>query len=43
MVSLINPFKVLVIIAKIKGIRIKILIDFECLGNFISPDFVKKA
>jgi hypothetical protein len=39
----INPTKALVITAKIRGIRIRILIDFKCLDNFVSPDFVKKA
>jgi hypothetical protein len=29
--------------AKIRDIRVRILIDFECLGNFMFPDFVKKA
>jgi hypothetical protein len=29
--------------AKIRGIKARILIDSGCLGNFVSPDFVKKA
>jgi ABC-type molybdate transport system ATPase subunit len=38
-----NLTKTLMITAKIRGMRVKILIDFECLGNFMFPDFVKKA
>jgi hypothetical protein len=38
-----NPIRTLVITAKIWGTRIKILIDSECLNNFIFPNFVKKA
>jgi hypothetical protein len=39
----INLIKTLVITAKIKGIRVRILIDFRYLGNFVFPDFVEKA
>jgi hypothetical protein len=38
-----NLIKALVVIVKIRGIRVRILIDSGCLGNFIFPDFVKKA
>jgi hypothetical protein len=38
-----NPIRALVIITKIKGIKARILIDSGYLGNFIFPDFVKKA
>jgi hypothetical protein len=38
----INLIKALVITAKIRDIKIKILIDFGCLGNFVFPNFVKK-
>jgi hypothetical protein len=39
----INLIRALVVTAKIRGIRARILIDFGCLGNFVSPNFVKKA
>jgi hypothetical protein len=39
----INPTKALVVTAKIRDIKARILIDSEYLGNFMSPDFVKKA
>jgi hypothetical protein len=39
----INLTRALVITAKIRGIKARILIDSGYLGNFISPDFVKKA
>jgi hypothetical protein len=39
----INLTKALVITAKIRGTRARILIDSEYLNNFMSPDFVKKA
>jgi hypothetical protein len=38
-----NPIKTLVITAKIRDTRARILVDSECLNNFIFPDFVKKA
>jgi hypothetical protein len=38
-----NPLRALVVIAKIRGIRARILIDSGYLGNFVSPGFVKKA
>jgi hypothetical protein len=38
-----NLIKALVITAKIRNIKARILIDSECLGNFMSPDFVEKA
>ena len=38
-----NLTRALVITAKIRDIRARILIDFGCLGNFMSSDFVKKA
>jgi hypothetical protein len=39
----INLTKALIVTAKIRDIKIRILIDSGYLGNFISPDFVKKA
>jgi hypothetical protein len=39
----INLIRALVVTAKIRDIRARILIDFECLGNFVSSNFVKKA
>jgi hypothetical protein len=38
-----NPTRTLVVTAKIRGIKARILIDFGCLGNFVSLNFVKKA
>jgi hypothetical protein len=38
-----NPTRALMVTAKIRDTRTRILIDSEYLGNFISPDFVKKA
>jgi hypothetical protein len=38
-----NPIRALIVTAKIRDTRSRILIDSECLSNFISPDFVKKA
>jgi hypothetical protein len=38
-----NLIRALVITAKIRDTRARILIDFECLGNFVFSDFVKKA
>jgi hypothetical protein len=38
-----NLTKALMITAKIRGTRARILIDSECLSNFVSPDFVEKA
>jgi hypothetical protein len=38
-----NPPKALIIIAKIRGTRARVLINSECLGNFVSLGFVKKA
>jgi hypothetical protein len=39
----INLTKALMVTAKIRDIKIRILIDFRCLGNFVFSDFVKKA
>jgi hypothetical protein len=38
-----NLTKTLVITAKIRDIRARILIDSGCLGNFVFFNFVKKA
>jgi hypothetical protein len=38
-----NPIKTLIITAKIRGTKARILIDSGYLNNFISPDFVEKA
>jgi hypothetical protein len=38
-----NLLKTLVLNAKIKDIKARILINSGCLGNFMSPNFVKKA
>jgi hypothetical protein len=38
-----NLTRALVVTAKIRGTRARILINFGYLGNFVSPDFVKKA
>jgi hypothetical protein len=43
MAKLTNLIKALVITVKIRGTRARILIDFGYLGNFVFPDFVKKA
>ena len=43
MASPTNPPKALVIITKIRGTKTRVLINSECLGNFMSPGFVKKA
>jgi hypothetical protein len=43
MTQLTNLIRALIITAKIRDIRAKILIDSGYLGNFMSPDFVKKA
>jgi hypothetical protein len=43
MTKLTNPIRALIITAKIRGTRARILIDSGYLDNFISPDFVKKA
>jgi hypothetical protein len=43
MTRLANPTRVLVITAKIRGAKTRILIDSGYLGNFVSPDFVKKV
>jgi hypothetical protein len=43
MTKSINPIRALVVTAKIRGIKARILIDSECLGNFVSSDFVEKA
>jgi hypothetical protein len=37
-----NLTRALVVTAKIRGTRARILIDSGCLGNFMSSDFVKK-
>jgi hypothetical protein len=39
----INLIRALIITAKIRDTRARILIDSGYLGNFISPNFVKKA
>jgi hypothetical protein len=39
----INLTKTLIMTAKIRDIKVRILIDSEYLSNFISPDFVKKT
>jgi hypothetical protein len=38
-----NPLKALILNVKIRGVRVRILIDSGCLNNFMSPDFVKKT
>jgi len=38
-----NLIRTLMVTAKIRDIRARILIDSEYLSNFVSPDFVKKA
>jgi hypothetical protein len=38
-----NLIRALVITAKIRGTRIRILINFKYLDNFVSSNFVKKA
>jgi hypothetical protein len=38
-----NLTKTLIITAKIRDIKARILIDSEYLNNFVSPDFVKKT
>jgi hypothetical protein len=38
-----NLIKALMVTAKIRGIKIRILIDSGYLGNFVSFNFVKKA
>jgi hypothetical protein len=38
-----NPIKALIVTAKIRDIRARILIDSECLSNFVFSNFVKKA
>jgi hypothetical protein len=43
MAKLTNPIKALVITAKIRDIRARILIDFRYLSNFVFSDFVKKT
>jgi hypothetical protein len=43
MTKFINLIKTLIITAKIRDTRARILIDSECLGNFVSSNFVKKA
>jgi hypothetical protein len=39
----INLIKALMVTAKIRGTKVRILIDSGYLGNFMSFDFVKKA
>jgi hypothetical protein len=39
----INLIRALVITARIRGTRVRILIDFGYLGNFVFSDFVEKA
>jgi hypothetical protein len=43
MAQSINLIKALIVTAKIRGTRVRILIDSRCLGNFMFSDFVKKA
>jgi hypothetical protein len=38
-----NPTKALMVNAKIRGIKARILIDSGGLDNFVSADFVKKT
>jgi hypothetical protein len=38
-----NLTRALVVTAKIRGIKARILINFGCLGNFVFLDFVKKT
>jgi hypothetical protein len=38
-----NLIRTLMITAKIRGIKVRILINSEYLGNFMSPDFVEKT
>jgi hypothetical protein len=38
-----NLTRALVVTAKTRDIKIRILINSGCLGNFVFPDFVKKA
>jgi hypothetical protein len=38
-----NLIRTLMVTAKIRDIRARILINSGYLGNFVSPDFVKKA
>jgi len=38
-----NLTRALVVAAKIRGTRVRILINSGCLGNFVFPDFVEKA
>jgi hypothetical protein len=39
----INLIRALVIMAKIRDIKVRILIDFGCLGNFVFSNFIEKA
>jgi hypothetical protein len=39
----INPIKALIITAKIRGTRARILINSGYLNNFVFSDFVKKV
>jgi hypothetical protein len=43
MAKSINLTKALIVTAKIRGIRARILIDSGYLGNFVFSDFVEKA
>jgi hypothetical protein len=43
MASPTNPPKALMMTAKIRDIKARILINSGCLSNFMSPDFVEKA
>jgi hypothetical protein len=43
MTRLTNPIKMLVVTAKIRDTRARILIDSGYLSNFVFPDFIKKA
>jgi hypothetical protein len=38
-----NLTGILVMTAKIRDTKARILINSECLGNFVSPDFVKRT
>jgi hypothetical protein len=43
MAKLTNSIKTLIVTAKIRDIRARILIDFKYLGNFVFLNFVKKV
>jgi hypothetical protein len=43
MARLTNPIKALIVTTKIRGTRVRILVDSGYLINFMFSDFVKKA